>query len=525
MASTQGQDVVLCQLCSNPVEHHCNLCHVNLCSPCTVQHLADKTNRHEIVEFINRKEGPILPECNSHKKNRCEMYCKDCCKPTCVLCVIAEHKKHDFTDIREIIQKSKQRIIADLVELENVIAPKLKNITTSVLHVYAELHKYISVIQDQENKICMVVRDIGRRMRAEKIREMQSLATKATIELNEVIRNNNQVLKSSDAATVMSYRSKNEKFINIVDNTWSSSQNFLPGQIEPNQILKMFGRIQGSIISDEQSNMLNMIKSPVVLDTIQSPYGQNSELWRLMSDETRKIWTSGNDCKINMLDSRGYHLHTIKTCDIVMDLSIDAHGDLLFIVYWPETKIFKFESNRIVTILELSSWCPRGLCYTVNGDLLVSMRSLDESQVRVVRYAGITKTQVIENDSLSTGCRKVLVVIENGNGDICVADHNGNVVVVFNASGGMRFKYKGNTGTQAKNSIFKPLTVVCDKLFQLLISDILNDVVHILDRDGNFIRFIEFPCSGGISVDCDYNLLVGDLTGKIRKIRYLEQNS
>lgn len=524
MASTQGQDVVLCQLCPNPVEHHCNLCHVDLCSPCTVQHLADKTNRHEIVEFINRKEGPILPECNSHKKNRCEMYCKDCCKPTCVLCVTTEHKKHDFTDIREIIENSKQRIIADLEELENIIAPKLKNITTSVS--YAELHKSISVIQDQEDKICKVVRDIGRRMRAEKIKEIQSLATETTIELNEVIQNNNQVLKSSDAATVMSYQSKNEKFRNIFDNTWSSSQSFLPGQIKQNQILKMFGRIQGSIASDNQSNMLNIIKNPVVLNTIQSPYGQNSELWRLKSDGTRKIWTSGNDCKINILDRRGYHLHTIETSEVVMDLSTDAQGDLVFIVYWPETKIFKFESNRIVTILELSNWCPRGLCYTVNGDLLVSMRSLDESQVKVVRYAGNSKTQVIENDSFSRDCRKVLLVIENGNGDICVADHDANTVIVFDASGGVRFKYKGNTGTQGKYSIFKPLTVVSDKLFQLLISDILNEVVHILDRDGNFIRFIEFPCSGGISVDCDYNLIVGDLiTGKIRTIKYLEQMS
>lgn len=404
--------------------------------------------------------------------------------------------------------------------LENVITPKLKNLST-----YAGLHKSIFVIQDQEDKICMAVRDIGCQMRSERMEEIQSFAKETTKELHEVIQNNNRVLKSSDAATIMGYKSKNEKFINIVDNTWSSSQNYLPGQIERNQILKMFGKIQGSIVSDEQSNMLNIIKSPVVLDTIQSPYGQNSELWRLMTDETRKIWTSGNDCKINMLDSRGYHLHTIETSESIMDLSTDAHGDLVFIVYWPETKIFKFESNRIVTILELSNWCPRGLCYTVNGDLLVSMRSLDESQVKVVRYAGIMKTQVIENDSFSTGCRKVLLVIENGNGDICVADHDGSTVIVFNASGGMRFKYKGNTGTQAKYSTFKPLTVVCDKLFQLLISDILNDVVHILDRDGNFIRFIEFPCIGGMSVDCDYNLLVGDITGKIRKIRYLEQNS
>lgn len=47
--------------------------------------------------------------------------------------------------------------------------------------------------------------------------------------------------------------------------------------------------------------------------------------------------------------------------------------------------------------------------------------------------------------------------------------------------------------------------------------------MHIIDCDGNFIRYIEYPCSGGISVDADHNLVVGELTtGNIRIIKYLE---
>lgn len=47
--------------------------------------------------------------------------------------------------------------------------------------------------------------------------------------------------------------------------------------------------------------------------------------------------------------------------------------------------------------------------------------------------------------------------------------------------------------------------------------------VHIIDFHGKFIRFIEYPCNGGISVDSDHNLVVGEsTTGKIRVIKYLE---
>lgn len=132
MARNQAQNVVVCQLCPNSVENLCNLCHVDLCSSCILEHMKDKTNRHEIVEFINRKKGYVLPECIFHKKTQCEMFCKDCRIPTCVLCVTTTHKKHDITRIGEIIENSKQRIIGDIEELENVIVPAYKNVTSGV---------------------------------------------------------------------------------------------------------------------------------------------------------------------------------------------------------------------------------------------------------------------------------------------------------------------------------------------------------------------------------------------------------
>lgn len=64
--------------------------------------MKDKTKRHETV--INRKKGYVLPESNLHKKTHCEMFCRDCRIPACVLCVTTTHKKiHDITPQGEII--------------------------------------------------------------------------------------------------------------------------------------------------------------------------------------------------------------------------------------------------------------------------------------------------------------------------------------------------------------------------------------------------------------------------------------
>ena len=163
MATSQGQDIVRCQLCSNPVEHYCKICHVDLCSNCISTHMADKSKRHEVVDFINRKEGPVLPGCKYHVKTLCEMYCNDCQEPTCVLCVTTRHKKHDITDINSILENLKQRIISDIEELKNAIIPKYRNTAVTCV-ISTEFDKIINAVQEHEDYICKVVRKIGRQI-------------------------------------------------------------------------------------------------------------------------------------------------------------------------------------------------------------------------------------------------------------------------------------------------------------------------------------------------------------------------
>lgn len=264
MASTQEQDAIFCHLCTNPVEHHCNLCRVDLCSPCTLTHLADKTNRHEIVEFINKKKGHVLPECNSHKKNRCELFCRDCHGPMCVMCVTTTHKKHDITDIEEIIQKSKKQIIDDLTGLENDIAPAYRGVMAGVPS--AEFDKVLSAIQDQEDAICKIVRDIGIQMREEVTKqknqskentETESLAARTEKELKGIILNNRSILNTSDVTAMMSYKSKNETFRKSYNELRLFYPNFVPGLIRKEQIVNMFGGFQ----MNKTSKPLSLLKA------------------------------------------------------------------------------------------------------------------------------------------------------------------------------------------------------------------------------------------------------------------------
>ena len=50
----------------------------------------------------------------------------------------------------------------------------------------------------------------------------------------------------------------------------------------------------------------------------------------------------------------------------------------------------------------------------------------------------------------SVGKTDCLLLAENGNGDICVADFAGEAVAVVKPSGELRFKYQGNPSKQSE---------------------------------------------------------------------------
>lgn len=99
-------------------------------------------------------------------------------------------------------------------------------------------------------------------------------------------------------------------------------------------------------------------------------------------------------------------LKNTKTANHVLAFSIDSDQNVVFIVSWPDTKVYKYESNTntVNTLLGLSDSYPRGLCHTMNGDLLVSMHFLNKKKSRIVRYSCSRKVQ---NDKLGGFCFSV----------------------------------------------------------------------------------------------------------------------
>ena len=99
---------------------------------------------------------------------------------------------------------------------------------------------------------------------------------------------------------------------------------------------------------------------------------------------------------------------------------------------------------------------------------------------------------------------------ENGNLDLWVTDLDARSIEVIDEFGGHRFSYEAREMLKR----FEPRHVICDSNLNALISDVGNNSIHVLDRNGIVLRYLQTYdhdiCPLTLAIERDGQLWIGD---------------
>ncbi|XP_052678656.1 uncharacterized protein LOC128159567 [Crassostrea angulata] len=550
---SSAQDVHRCDLCETAIVHsYCDFCHVNLCKPCIGEHIADGYDKHKIVPFQERRSTLIYPKCGTHQHKNCEFQCESCNNIfVCSSCTASEqHRGHIFVDTSTVYKTQKENIEKDTEELVNLISPTYEEIASDLANQLANLdggyeklttimskqgeqwHREIDIVinkmKTEINNIKVKHKDILKKHLNE-IRQIQSLIQQTLLAMKEI-------KKSTEVSSTIEYSSKIREFSKLPPMVQVSLPTFISKPIDREKLYSLFGQItplstatEENVLSLKQPNtsVRELLDEPELVATIQTGY---EELRNVTCLNDGSIWTSGETNDIKCFNIQGSLLQTIQTKSgkPPTDIAVDSDGNLLYSQLSIRT-VYKVKNGKTEVLIRLQGWRPIQLCVTSTGDLLVTMYSDDKTQSKVVRYSRSTEKQTFQFDNegkpLYSGNNNTKYITENRNHDICVADWGAGAVVVVNQDRKLRCRYTGHPSVTKKNP-FRPWGITTDSQSRILTADSDNHCIHILDQNGQFLRYIdncdlEYPYD--LCVDNNDNLFVCESNkGNVKKIKCLK---
>uniref|UniRef100_A0A8W8I1N9 B box-type domain-containing protein n=1 Tax=Magallana gigas TaxID=29159 RepID=A0A8W8I1N9_MAGGI len=520
----EAQHVVECDLCQQPVSFFCRRCGVNLCDPCVLIHLRVKSkNGHDIVDYTSKDDGDTC-HCDSHPQNDFSAYCKTCETPICMLCVTIKHRTHEISELSDkieellkVIATENDRLQSFKHELERILEHTTK-LLSSISSIYKLRKDEVTARGEEWHKqIEKIVKKLHQElddMQKEHETVLQKQQKKFKDMIGKVDEMNGKTMKLQKSKNVTEMQSfvpviqKQERLSEVSQYSFPKLYEYKIDEYLENK-LKENG-LSGRIISEIPTVTF-------VIDTRFPADENNNGLYDMAVTDDNKVWMGGESRELKLFDLQGHLHHTVSITFLGMYLCV-YNKQVVYSDTSNKAMRMISDTDTVVTMFTTGDWKPYGVTSAASGDLLVCLRKDD--QYKVVRYSSTgTVLQEIQYDSQCQPLyKKTNYIAENINGDIIVTDFKKKAVIAVDRLGIFRYSYSDVTGS----------TVTTDSVGHVVVTDYLRDKIHMLDRDGRFLRYIT-PEGGidrprGVCILGDGEMMVGECkTGIAKRIKYLKE--
>ncbi|XP_062571266.1 uncharacterized protein LOC134233312 [Saccostrea cucullata] len=206
----------------------------------------------------------------------------------------------------------------------------------------------------------------------------------------------------------------------------------------------------------------------------------------------------GDDCHVPIMDIDGNIVRTITTDteNGPSDVVILDEQNIIYIKYYSKHIVFvkNMETTQELKTVTTTDWYPIQLCVSRPSYILVCVcfQEYHDSKDQGRKVLQYTSTGELIRE-IRYHFNRPLFIAENINSDIIVNDYYSvktkYLVKAVSSREYLRFIYDGSVEFGFASTV-GPGGLDCDTLGHIIIADHYNNNIHIINKDGGFVRFL-----------------------------------
>ncbi|XP_062609423.1 uncharacterized protein LOC134271193 [Saccostrea cucullata] len=439
--------------------------------------------------------------CEIHEKT-IDMVCEDCDEFICVECALTGHGGHDPKTLSTAATQRRRGLLKFLKKIKEEDLPgideKMEKIPQQITENKELCDSEIKKLQRHYDKIIAGLTEIRTRneqkLRDNLVKKNDQLnyvksqldnKKRGIIDTVEFMEENNTTM--SDYSLIDNYRELRKMLseLEVHMTNCEYSVRFVRGDIKEDLLESLFGRTL-----DLENIGATKIKSFEYGDEeiiVLKAYSEDQcYVKEVNSEYTEIVSKEGNKKK--------------KFSITPFEMCVTNTGDIYFTDDSNKSISCLLPSGSVSTVISTDPLIPVGICQSVVGGLLVTLRDYESDDYklkshsrRLVRYITVTGDVIHEYEYQEDGQSRLFTVptrlTQNSNSDICVVNRTNKFtgdLVIMSPSGSLKYVYRGQNLIED----FCPSFVVCDSLYNILVTDHNNKQIHLLSSDGGFLKFL-----------------------------------
>ncbi|XP_062570730.1 uncharacterized protein LOC134232766 [Saccostrea cucullata] len=445
-----------------------------------------------------------------------DVICEDCDEFNCSKCTKTDHRDHEWSTIPKAAIQMRRNLITFLTKIKEEDLPgideKVEKVSKQIIENNGMCDTKIKKLQKHADEIMARLTEIRkqneRRLRDnldaknKKLNNVKSELDKKKKKIEDMVKfmdDNKSVM--SDYGLIDNHRELKQLLagLDIDVKNFKHSMRYSKGEISNKVIENMIGK--------------NLDLDDICLtETSSFRYGGKVILLlRALNEDRCYIRETGSPYteQVNKDGEKKYKYNISSN-----DMCVTDNGDVYFTDGFNKSISSLSPSGSVSTIISTDPLQPVGICQSVNGGLLVSLRDKKSVRVpyklesytrRLLRHITVTGDVIHEYEYQEDGQTRLFTfpvrVIQNSNSDICVTSRTSNTsgdLMILSPSGRVKSVYRGQNLTEG----FFPTDVVCDPLCNIIVTDFSNKQIHLLSPDGVFLMFFTTDSE----VNCPFRL-------------------